>query len=123
VGDILATARYRKREDDIVRPAMATLNAGLSRVPRGDVLVASIRNAVWSTPGPQAVDAGIDAGLRDAIDMLTSELQRKPRFGRIPGKQYPGDTGYAAKESEHGDHAWLRVRDGTLVSLPLSSLD
>lgn len=219
MGGILATARYRRMEDDIVRPAMATLNAGLSRAPRRDALAAAIRSALeatakirvgevrvydsghpapdatvesghpvllvflrydmepmmgglsillgaryggrgdllagaaasetfmqtirwrdpapkggffdfaedhaayWTTLGPQAVDARIDAGLRDAIDMLASELQRKPRFGRIPGKQYPVDTGYAAKESEHGDRAWLRVRDGTLVSLPLSSLD
>lgn len=219
VGGILAMARYRKMEDDIIRPAMATLNAGLSRAPRRDALAATIRStleatgkirvgevhvhdsahpapdatadpdrpvllvflrygmepmmgglsvllgarygrrgdllagagasetfmqtihwrepapqggffdfaedhaAYWTKLGPQAVDARVDAGLRDAIDMLAYELQRKPRFGRIPGKQYPVDTGYAAKETEHGDRAWLRVRDGTLVSLPLSSLD
>jgi hypothetical protein len=219
VGGILATARYRKMEEDIIRPAMATLNASLSRTPRRDRLAEVIRNTLeatgkirvgevrvhdrnhpapdatieadrpvllvflrygmepmmgglsvhlgarygrrgeviagaaasetfqqrihwrdpaplggfsdfaedhaahWATLGPQAVDARIDAGLRDAIDMLAYELQRKPRFGRIPGKQYPVGTGYAAKETEHGDRMWLRVRDGTLVSLPLSSLD
>ena len=220
IGGVLATARYRKMEDDIIRPAMATLNAGLSTAPRRDALAEAIRSALeatgkirvgevrvydsahpapdatveadrpvllvflrygmepmmgglsvllgarygrrgdlvagnatapvafrqtvesrepapqggffdfaednatyWTKLGPQAVDARIDAGLRDAINMLAYEVQRKPRFGRIPGKQYPVDTGYAAKETEHGDRAWLRVRDGTLVSLPLSSLD
>ena len=92
--------------------------------PKGSFLgFAEDQAAYWANLGPQALDAKIDAGLRDVAGMLAYELLRKPRFGRIPGKQYPVDMTYAAKETEHGDRAWLRLRDGRLVSVPLSSLD
>jgi hypothetical protein len=49
VGGILATARYRKMEEDIIRPAMAALNAGLSTTPRREMLTAIIRDALEAT--------------------------------------------------------------------------
>ncbi|TXH72710.1 MAG: hypothetical protein E6Q88_05925 [Lysobacteraceae bacterium] len=77
----------------------------------------------WETTGPTAISAHIDAGLQDVAAMLAYELQRKPRFGRIPGKQYAVETTYGVVETRIGDRAWLRLRNGRLSSLPLSAVD
>lgn len=221
IGDALATARMRSKEDEIIRPALARLQEGLSKAPRADMLAAAIRSELeatgkvtvgtinvyegsesvpglqpgddarnvlllvcsyemdamlqafivslharygtraqvlsfglksdyafmqalqhresaargglwsfaedaaryWEGMGPEVIDRRIDTGLRDVTAMLAYELQRKPRFGRIPGKQYAIDKQYAAIETERGDRAWLRVRtSGHLASLPLAEV-
>ena len=74
--------------------------------------------ASWEALGPDAVAGMVDAGLRDVASMLAYELQRRPRFGRLSGKQLAvGDT-YGVVEHVAGDRAWVRLRNGRLGSLP-----
>ena len=221
IGDALATARMRSKEDEIIRPALARIKEGLSKAPRADMLTAAIRSELeatgkvtvgtisvyegsqsvpavqpgddarnvlllicsyemdamlqsfivslharygtrtevlsfglksnyafmqamqhresaargglwsfaedaaryWEGIGPEAIDRRIDAGLRDVAAMLAYELQRKPKFARIPGKQYAIGKQYAVIENERGDRAWMRVRvSGHLASLPLTEV-
>ncbi len=77
----------------------------------------------WEAVGPAEISAQIDAGVQEVAAMLAYELQRKPRFGRIPGKQYAIEATYAAVETRVGDRAWLRLRNGRLSSLPLSETE
>lgn len=74
--------------------------------------------ASWEALGADAVAGMVDTGLRDVAAMLAYELQRRPRFGRLPGKQLAvGDT-YGVVEHLAGDRAWVRLRNGRLGSLP-----
>lgn len=73
---------------------------------------------VWDGLGAEAIDSMVQTGLRDVAAMLAYELQRRPRFGRIPGKQLAVGDQYAVVEREAGDRVWLRLRNGRLGSLP-----
>lgn len=77
----------------------------------------------WETTGPVSISAQIDAGLQDVAAMLAYELQRKPRFGRISGKQYAIEETYGVVETRVDGRAWLRLRNGRLSSLPLSETE
>lgn len=72
----------------------------------------------WDDLGPTVIGGMVDTGLRDVAAMLAYELQRRPRFGRIPGKQHAVGDQYAVVEHEAGDRVWLRLRNGRLGSLP-----
>jgi hypothetical protein len=220
IGDALAAARMRSKEDEIIRPALARIQAGMTNAPRAEMLASAIRAELeatgkvtigtirihdsglplpgvqpgdearnvlllvchyemdalfqgfvvgmyarygtraeilasgrkqnlpflqsleyrettprggflsfaedaaryWEGIGPEAIDRRIDSGLRDVAAMLAYELQHKPKFGRIAGKQFGIGKQYAAIETERGDRAWLRVRNGQLASLPLSEV-
>lgn len=87
---------------------------------------AGMAEAWESLTGDQAADH-VERGFRELAKMLAYELQRKPRFGRIPGKQYEWRDGqyatYGATEIREGDRAWLRMRSGALVSVPLAAAE
>ncbi len=77
----------------------------------------------WETTGPETISRHIDAGQQEVAAMLAYELQRKPRFGRIAGKQYAVEMTYGVIETRVGDRAWLRLRNGRISSLPLSEVE
>lgn len=77
----------------------------------------------WEKTGPETISAQIDAGQQEVAAMLAYELQRKPRFGRISGKQYAVEMTYGVIETRVGDRAWLRLRNGRISSLPLSEVE
>jgi hypothetical protein len=78
--------------------------------------------AAWARLDGARASAHVEAGLRELARMLAYELQRSPKFGRIPGKQREwreGDfTTYGVAETGDGQRAWLRLRNGHLASVP-----
>lgn len=80
----------------------------------------------WQQVGIERIREHAAEGLRETARMLAYELQRRPRTGRIPGKQYGWVDGpiinYGALETRRDGRAWLRVRNGHLVSVPESQL-
>lgn len=78
--------------------------------------------AAWSRLDGARASAHVEAGLRELARMLAYELRRSPKFGRIPGKQREWRDGtfttYGVAETASGDRAWLRLRNGQLVSVP-----
>jgi hypothetical protein len=78
--------------------------------------------AAWSRLDGVRAAAHVESGLRELARMLAYELQRSPKFGRIPGKQREWREGtfttYGVAENGHGGRAWLRLRNGHLASVP-----
>jgi hypothetical protein len=77
----------------------------------------------WEAIGPATISSQIDAGLQEVAAMLAYEIQRKPHFGRISGKQYALGDNFGVVEHKAGERSWLRVRNGRLSSLPNSEME
>jgi len=81
------------------------------------------RESVWAQMGPEAAAGHLRAGIDGVMAMLPVELARKPRIGRIPGRQIPWQDNmqtatYGAMDARLADRVLVRLRSGILVSLP-----
>jgi hypothetical protein len=79
----------------------------------------------WTAMGPTAISEHLRAGMDGVMVALSHALATAPRFGRIPGKPigwgeglYSNSVGVVEKRID--DRVLVRLRNGLLVSLPIS---
>ncbi|MGH8076856.1 MAG: hypothetical protein ACREPE_05965 [Lysobacter sp.] len=77
----------------------------------------------WTGVGAGTTRQMVVAGVDELLAMLSQELTREPTFGRIAGKQLSWNSGmpggaYGVAIDEVGDRLWIRLRNGSLASIP-----